>query len=439
MISSSEIIPTIIVTGVFLFFNFGKGCLIRLGESSILLPFYDTNLLEFTTNTFECYDIALTNGLNTVTLHATDEEGNTTTTNFSYTLDYSGDHTAPVLSLIWPTNGASIAGTNVTIQAQIDDNTATVIATINTNIVVGLVERNGTVWFNNLPLNSGTNTVTLTATDAAGNISTTNSSAQLNQTNVTVSGTIDNASDHVTVNGVAATVSGTNWIAANVLVNATGTAGLAVQVSDSGNNPLVAQNVYQPQPAQVVLESYQSQTDDFYQTIVTGCGWGYPGNVWHCGSSLQNGDTSVAADWSYDAGGVWHYQDIPYDKEANPYDVTQTFPAGENGYSPRWENVNTQSQYEGEGVDPGDVTEQVSESSYNHTQTHVMIEPAGQQQVGQSTLYLVQAQVTNEDTGLQLPGNQVQVRGATLTDVSDTNGIVWSETLISAPQARRWK
>ena len=59
-----------------------------------------------------------------------------------------------------------------------DDATATVTASIvdaqgNTNTVPGLVERNGTVWVNNLPLSAGANVLTLTTTDAAGNVSTT--------------------------------------------------------------------------------------------------------------------------------------------------------------------------------------------------------------------------------------------------------------------------
>ena len=64
--------------------------------------FCDTNLFEFTTNWFQCYDIALTNGLNTITLHAADLAGNTTTTNVSFTLDYSSGSNPPVSYLSTP-------------------------------------------------------------------------------------------------------------------------------------------------------------------------------------------------------------------------------------------------------------------------------------------------------------------------------------------------
>ncbi len=51
--------------------------------------YYDTNLWQFTTNYFQCYDIALISGTNIITIHATDLAGNTTITNFVFTLDFS--------------------------------------------------------------------------------------------------------------------------------------------------------------------------------------------------------------------------------------------------------------------------------------------------------------------------------------------------------------
>ena len=47
----------------------------------------------------------LTNGLNTITLHATDMAGNVTVTNFSLTLDYSSRTNPPLVNLYWPQNG----------------------------------------------------------------------------------------------------------------------------------------------------------------------------------------------------------------------------------------------------------------------------------------------------------------------------------------------
>ncbi len=174
--------------------------------------FYDTNLLEFTTTYFQCYDVPLLNGLNTVTVHAADLAGNTTTTNVSVTLNYSGDTTPPALTVIWPQDGTYISGNSFAFEGQVNDEMATVTAQIadtngNTNTVQGLVERNGLVWAQNLLLAAGTNTLKVTATDAAGNSATTiltliqsgvivtmNPLNQLNQSSVMVTGTISDSS-----------------------------------------------------------------------------------------------------------------------------------------------------------------------------------------------------------------------------------------------------
>jgi hypothetical protein len=223
--------------------------------------YYDLNLLDFTTNWFQCYDIVLTNGLNTVTLHATDLAGNTTTTNVSFTLDYSGDTTPPALTVIWPQDGTAIGGSSFTLQAQVDDDTATVMAQIvdangNTNTVQGLVERSGRVWVQNLPLAARTNTLTVTATDAAGNASVTDltlvqspvtvsmdplPSDQQNQSYVNVTGTVSDPTCTVTVNGVQATVNpdGT-WEADGVLASPVGVASFDVEAYAGSASSLVA-------------------------------------------------------------------------------------------------------------------------------------------------------------------------------------------------------
>jgi uncharacterized membrane protein len=346
-----------------------------------------------------------------------------------------------VLSVIWPTNGTSIAGSNVTVQAQMDDVTATVTATVNSNIVAGLVERSGAVWFNNLPLNSGTNTVTITATDAAGNMSTTNlnvvqstvsltinpiSSDQMNRTNITVSGTIGDSSEKVRVNGVLATVSGNNWTATHVPVSSTGTAGVNAQVTDSGNNPLAAQSVYQPQPAQVVLASYKKQEHDNYTSsfFISGL------HIWETGPTETLDD---AIYWSLNSGGAQHYDDDPHDIEDPPDIFNANYPAGANGFSAPWEYTSVTTNFDSLPVSS---IEEYG-NNYDHVETHVMIEPSGQQSVGQSILYLVQAQVTNEDTGLRLLASAVrfqnQLPGTTTVDVTDSDGSVWSQGLVSAP------
>ena len=70
-------------------------------------------------------------------------------------------------------------GPNFYVRGRLNDETATVTAQVvdaggNTNAAEGIVERNGMFWVENLPLTNGDNIVTVTATDAAGNVTTTN-------------------------------------------------------------------------------------------------------------------------------------------------------------------------------------------------------------------------------------------------------------------------
>ncbi|MGA3284639.1 MAG: hypothetical protein ABSD57_09310, partial [Verrucomicrobiota bacterium] len=129
-------------------------------QVSVLDQSYSTNTWEFTTNMFQAFDVSLSNGLNTFTLHATDLAGNVTTTNFSFALDYSGKTNPPAVQIIWPQDGTQISGSNFTLRGWVDDFTVTVLAQLvdtngDTNIFNGLVERNGNFWLENLPLSGG--------------------------------------------------------------------------------------------------------------------------------------------------------------------------------------------------------------------------------------------------------------------------------------------
>ena len=222
----------------------------------VLSRYYDTNLCQFTTNTFQAFDLDLTLGANQITLHAKDLAGNVTTTNLTYTLDYSSKTNPPALALYWPTNGALLSGTNFTWRGFVDDPTVTISAQIvdtngDTNVLNGIVERNGNIWVENLPLALGTNWLTLTASDAYTNVSVTNievvgSSVSVtftsvpditNQTVISVQGTINTTAYAVWVNGVRASIDANgSWTADNVPVNGIGTAVLQARAIPLTNN-----------------------------------------------------------------------------------------------------------------------------------------------------------------------------------------------------------
>ena len=219
-------------------------------EGYITRQWFDTNLLAFTTNWFECLDIQLTNGANTITLYATDRAGNVSTSVLSYTLDYSGVTSGPALTLYWPQDGAQVSGSTFTLRGLLDDPTATVTAQITdangvTSQAGGLVERNGLLWVENLPLGPGTNTLALMMTNAAGLSSSTSltviqsdmvltiddlSATDLNQPTIFVSGTINTNDYTVWVNGMQVTTVWPNgngtygWQVDGVPVNDGGTA-----------------------------------------------------------------------------------------------------------------------------------------------------------------------------------------------------------------------
>lgn len=218
--------------------------------SEVTDQYYDTNACGLSTNYFECLDVPLTNGLNTITIHATDWAGDTTITNFNFTLDYSSKTNPPVVQITWPTNGTQISGGNFTLDGQLDDPTAAISVSIAdsngyTNVVKGLVERNGRFWIENIPLNSGTNELTLNATDAAGNTTVTIMSviqssltltmnpvadpSQLWQPTVNLTGTISDPAYAVWVNGVKGTnnANGT-WSASSVPTTPGGTASFTI-------------------------------------------------------------------------------------------------------------------------------------------------------------------------------------------------------------------
>jgi hypothetical protein len=181
--------------------------------------------------------------------------GNTTTTNFNFTLDYSSKTNPPVVQIIWPQAGAQIGDSTFTCRGWINDPTARVTTQlvftnansnlfwggIYTNVYAGATDRNGNFWLENLPMHAGTNVFTITVTDAVGNTSKTNISvvqstlvltvnpvtpdSQLWQPTVNLTGTISDPTYAVWVNGMKGHNNGNGtWSANNVPNNNGGAA-----------------------------------------------------------------------------------------------------------------------------------------------------------------------------------------------------------------------
>ncbi|HMD54137.1 MAG TPA: hypothetical protein VKJ65_06300, partial [Phycisphaerae bacterium] len=357
-----------------------------------------------------------------------------------------GDTTPPTLNVLWPQNGTVIAGSNFTMQAQVDDNTATVITVINGQTNTALVERDGTVWVNNLPLNSGTNELALMATDAAGNSSTINltliqssvtvnvdpiSEDQANQSSVTVTGTSSDPSINITVNGTNAYYIDDfgDWEADEVPVSPTGAAALDVQAGDGSGNPLGEEQVSQIQAAVVVTasakENYTFNGMDNYNP---------PHAPWPAGkfgllewTADQGGGESDDSYGPNDAGTA-EYSPGPMgeDLSGDGSDYDDAF-----GY--KWQNADLNTFI---------AEDNLSGSWQYKAQTTVMIVPPKQQAIGQTALYLVKMVLWGysnpyDDSGdngdVPLSPDEFTVNGQPLVNTGMTNedGSIVGEAVVT--------
>jgi hypothetical protein len=385
------------------------------------------------TNTFECPDIALVEGTNLITLHATDVANNTT--NLSLSLAYVRGTNAPALRVLWPTAGTRISGSQFTLEGQVDNQASTIAAVIvdgggNTNTVQGLVERSGRLWVPNLPIGSGTNRLTLTATDASGHSSSTNlavsrsgvtvtvaalTSDQLNQSFVSVTGTSSDPAATVSVNGVEAYyVDGAgNWQADGVPVSPMGTAVFDVAVYTAGSSVAESQHLTVAQPVMVTAKSYH-----FHETSSR------PGDQFRW--------SEEAVDWLYGFGGS--ASRIGYDSP--PITAVTSAYANSTSIGPELEDLGL-IYWASANVDVA--IEDGRRYAYQ-TQTRVMIVPSGQPAAGPTNVYLVRARMLeypDPEDNLQLPlsPEAFQIHGQALQNSGVTNedGSVWGETVITAP------
>ena len=198
-------------------------------------------------------------------------------------------------------------------------------------------------------------------------------------------------------------------------VSPTGTATFDVEIY-VGDPVNVGSEIFSmAQAAQVVIASYQKS----YAANRT-----YLDSCEGSGPSVFDDETEhwVSGDGSdYGNGTSW---DGECSDPVNYSSGTEDLSSYTNNLPVTWENAS-----ESEGDDYG--------TTMTSIKTTVKILPSGQQGIGQSALCLVQAQVINEDTGLQLPASAVQfmhqLAGTTSEDVTNSDGSVWSEAMVSVP------
>jgi RHS repeat-associated protein len=158
------------------------------------------------------YNLAIIEGLNTITLVAIDAAGNQTT----ITRRVRRDTQAPFVSITSPIDSLLTNQLNVTVSGTVKDSTTIQLTVNGESIIVGV----GGTFSSQLALAEGLNTFTVVATDAAGNKTTVTrrvrrdtqapfvsitspiDSLITNQVNVTVSGTVkDSTAVTLTING----------------------------------------------------------------------------------------------------------------------------------------------------------------------------------------------------------------------------------------------
>jgi hypothetical protein len=239
-------------------------------QGFVASQYFDPETRSITTNYFECLDIELGQGTNTIVLRCTDLAGNTSTNTLTYLFTFDQDKTPPMISLDRPVNGREISGDTFTVRGRLDDPTARLTALIRassgTNLVEGLVERNGYFWVEDIPLHAGATYLTVTATDGAGNSSQTNlvvyksneiltidsiPEDQLWRATITVTGKVSPPNQAVWVNGVQAKVKADGaWVAERVPVLSPngGTAVFEATTVPPSGEPAHAPGTNQPAP-----------------------------------------------------------------------------------------------------------------------------------------------------------------------------------------------
>ena len=422
---------------------------------------YSTKTAEFTTNYFQCYDVPLTNGLNVITLHATDQAGNMAA--FTTNIVCLGNTNSPTVSLLWPQDGLQMSGSSFTIKGQVDDPTSTVsVSTVDTNgnatVINGLVGRDGVFWVENVPLSAGTNSLTLSLINAVGvttrNFSLIQSSVGLTINAVqagdtTVGGGMDTNGYTIWVNGTNTTPSGGIWTAQVAPIGIGGGLVLVTAIpntetntwSGGGVNPTSAHSINTQatvQPAQgVFVSSYHVNDQTTYNL------WQYDANLnivwytenWYNLMNWQDGQGGSAESFLYEDSLTWFPALFHTDWSAN--DWPQPWPNGTEtdtywNYDPDYQHPPSQTFTNTVGApslpmehcDTRQVIDADGSTERRTADTELSLAtggPLGSTEMNFWTISVTATAFTNEDDTIGVPVPPEQIYVGSLGHL-DTNG-----------------
>ncbi|MBI4749276.1 MAG: hypothetical protein HY774_12355, partial [Acidobacteria bacterium] len=194
--------------------------------------------------------VSLVEGQNTFAIRAQDAAGNQTEITRTVTLQVQQDTTPPVITLTEPAEGLITNVSPVTISGTVTDASAVTVTVNNQPATLS-----GTQFSASVTLAEGSNTITVSATDAFGNassalrtvvldttapvvtITSPEDGATTTESQITVTGTVTDATTStVTVNDIAATPSGNEFSAVVPLFEGPNT--LLVRATDAAGNQI---------------------------------------------------------------------------------------------------------------------------------------------------------------------------------------------------------
>jgi hypothetical protein len=225
-----------------------------------------------------------------------------------------------------------------------------------------------------------------------------------------------------------------DWEADNVPVNPTGMATFDIELYTNDPVNIGSENNATPQPAVMGLLAY---TSGYYNNETTPYG---------CADSPMSEVADNTTYWSYSSGGAENSTLSGLNGDCEPQNTAggYSLPGGLNGFSPTWEINSYGGSYENPPYwflvpfwDYWTYIKAYADMGYQSSSAdaQVGVIPSGPAVAGQTATYIVQAQVIDEDLGIQIPANQIQfanqLAGTVSQDVTNSDGSIWTTAVVA--------